>query len=220
MTSLQNKVVLITGSSIGIGRETAYKLAKEKCRLIITFFKDKKEGEITAKKCLELGSPEVLLLQLNVMDDKSIKNAVEKVISKFKYINILINNAGVVVWKYLKDQTFQDIENQIRTNLEGLIKITKEFLPIINEMIINISSEAGLHGYDELTTYCASKFGVIGFTQSLAKELKIKVYAICPGAYATRMNNFQGMPVEQAAQRILDVAKGKCNLKSGDYIKI
>ena len=159
---LKNKVVLITGSSLGIGRETAFKFAKEGCKVVVTYFKDKKEGEKVAKKCIELGASEVIVLQLNVMDDKSIKDCVKKTIEKFNHIDILINNAGIVVWKNLKEQSFEYIENEVRTNLEGLIKMTRECLPYIKETIINISSGAGKDAFAGLSTYCATKFGVRG----------------------------------------------------------
>lgn len=210
MDNLRNKVVLITGASIGIGRETAYRFAKEKCRLVITYYKDKKEAFEVQKKCLGLGANDVLVLQLNVMDNKSIKNCVKKAIDKFKEISILINNAGIVAWKELKDQTYQDIEDQIRTNLEGLIKVTKECLPYIKDAIINISSSAGKHGYKDITTYCATKFGVRGFSQALAHELrKTRIYNVNPGTTATRMTDFTGVSPDKVAQVILDTAKGK-----------
>ena len=210
MVDLKNMVVLITGSSIGIGRETAFKFAKEGCKVIVTYYKDKKEGEQVARRCLELGASDILLLQLNVMDNTSIKNCAKNIVEKFKTIDILINNAGIVVWKQLKEQTFEDIENEVRTNLEGLIKMTKACLPYIKETIINISSGAGKDAFAGLSTYCATKFGVRGFTQAIAQELSnIKVYSVNPGTTATRMNNFRGIPPENVAEIILRTAKGE-----------
>lgn len=210
MNNLKDKVVLITGSSLGIGKETAFKFAGENCKVIVTYFKDKNEGLAVAKKCSELGASDVLFLQLNIMDNLSIKNCVKKIIKKFKQIDFLVNNAGIVVWKRLKEQTFEDIENQVRTNLEGLIKVTRECLPYIKEAIINISSGAGKSAYGGLSTYCATKFGVRGFTQSIAQELKeINVFSVNPGQTATRMNNFTGTPPEKVADIILKAAKGE-----------
>ena len=166
--SLKDKIVLITGSSLGIGRETAFKFAEEGAKVVITFYKDKKEGKEVVKKCFDSGASDVLFVQLNVMDDTSIKNCVKNIIQKFNHIDILINNAGIVVWKKFKDQTYEDIENQVRTNLEGLIKITKECIPYIKEAIINISSGAGKDAFAGLSTYCSTKFGVRGFTQAIA----------------------------------------------------
>lgn len=167
--SLKNKIVLITGSSIGIGRETAQVFAEEGCKLVITYYKDKSDGEKVALKCKELGAADVLILPLNVADDKSISNIVKETVKKFGAIDILINNAGIIVWKHFSEQSKGEIEEQLRVNLEGLIKMTKECLPHIKEAIINISSGAGLEGYETLTTYCATKFGVRGFTQALAQ---------------------------------------------------
>ena len=218
---LKNKVVLVTGSSLGIGSETAYKFAKESCKVIVTYYNDKNEGLAVAKKCMNLGASDALVLQLNVMEDKSIKDAVKKIIGKFKVIDILINNAGIIVWKSFKDQTYEDIENQIRTNFIGLVKMTKACLPYVKYTIINIASGAGLEGYPDITTYCGTKFAVRGFSQALAQELKnVKVYVINPGVTATRMNDFKGLPPEKVADIILNSAKGAYELKSGSDVNI
>jgi len=219
--SLKNKVVLITGSSIGIGAETAYLFAKERCKVIITYYKDKEEADKVRLKCKGLGASEVLVLPLNIMDDKSISNCVEETVKKFTFIDILLNNAGIVVWKHFKDQSKKEIEEQLRVNLEGLIKMTKESLPYIKDAIVNISSGAGLEGYETLTTYCATKFGVRGFTQALALELpNIKLYSINPGTTATRMNDFKGLPPIEVAKIILNAVMGKYKVPSGGGINV
>lgn len=221
MADLKNKVVLITGSSLGIGREAAFKFAKEGCKLIITYYKDKKEGEDTAKKCIDLGSSDVLSLQLNVMDNSSIKNCAKKSIEKFGHIDILVNNAGIVNWKNLEEQAFEEIEDEVKTNLEGLIKMTRECLPYIKEAIINISSGAGKSAFAGLSTYCATKFGVRGFTQAIAQELRhLKVCSINPGATATRMNDFHGTSPEKVAEVILKAAKGDIKPDSSKDIDV
>lgn len=131
-----NKIVLITGSSNGIGRETAFKFAATKAKVVITYCNDRPGGQNTEKRCRELGASETLLLKLDLRDNKSILNAVDKVVKTFGKIDILINNAGVGVWKPLKEQNLADIEDQIRTNLEGLIKMTRTCLPHVKDMII------------------------------------------------------------------------------------
>jgi 3-oxoacyl-[acyl-carrier protein] reductase len=126
-----------------------------------------------------------------------------------------------VTWKPLKKQSPGDIENQIRTNLEGLIKMTRRCLPHVKEMIINIASGAGKTGFADLTTYCATKFGVRGFTQSLAEEVtKIKIYSVNPDMTATRMTNFEGRPPEQVARVVLNTAKGMYKVQSGSDIDV
>lgn len=221
MNDLKGKVVLITGSSIGIGRETAYKFSQKGCKVVITYYKDKKEGEEVAKKCLDAGASEVILLQLNVMENASIKNCVKRVIEKFKSIDILVNNAGIVVWKQLREQTLEDIENEVRTNLEGLIKMTRECLPHIKEAVINISSGAGKDAFAGLSTYCATKFGVRGFTQAIAQELKgIKVFSVNPSSTATRMTNFHGTEPKNVAEIILKAAKGEIKADSSRDVDV
>lgn len=218
---MKNKVVLITGSSIGIGREDAFRFSQAGCKVAITYYKDREDAEKTAKKCMDLGAADAFVFYLNVMDDASIKTAVRQVVDRYGKISILINNAGVIVWRRLEEQEFDDIASQIRTNLEGLIKVTKECLPFVQDTIINMASGAGLTGYADLTVYCATKWGVRGFTKSLAEELpKIKVYVVNPGAIATRMTDFRGMAPEKVAEVVFNLASGRYRLKSGSDVNI
>ncbi len=214
------KVVLITGSSEGIGRETAFKFAEEKAALVITYRKDRKEALETAEKCRNKGAADVFVLELDVSDDKSIRQCVKDVVKKFNHISILINNAGILKENLFKKQSFGDIEAQVNVNLTGLMKMTHEALPFVKDMIINIASGAGKTAYETLVPYCATKFGVRGFTQGLAQELKIPVYAVNPGMTATRMTNFKGIPPEKVAQVIFNSAKGKYRVKSGGDIDV
>jgi NAD(P)-dependent dehydrogenase (short-subunit alcohol dehydrogenase family) len=218
---MKNKVVLITGSSNGIGRETAFKFASENAKVVLTYCNDRKGGQNTEKRCKELGASETLLIELDLRDNKSILNAVDKVVQTFGMIDILINNAGFLVWKPLKKQSLADIEDQIRTNLEGLIKMTLSCLPYIKDMIINIASGAGQTGFAELAPYCATKFGVRGFTQALAQEMsRPKIYAVNPDMTKTRMTSFKGRPAEQVARVVLNTAKGNYKKTSGSDINV
>jgi len=127
------------------------------------------------------------------MDDESILHAVDEVVQEYKKIDILINNAGILSWTSLQNQNFKDIEIQVRTNLEGLMKMTRACLPYVKDTIINIGSIAGTTSMEELTVLCATKFGVRGFTQALAKELRhVNVYSVNPDFIATRMTDFKG----------------------------
>lgn len=221
---LKDKIVLITGSSIGIGRETAIKFAEKGAKVIITYFQDKEEGIKTHEECKKYN--ESYLIPLNLLNDESINSAFNFVKEKFGKLHILINNAGIIYWKRLMDQNFEEIKNQIGVNLEGLIKITRAFLPMFYEqkegIIINISSGAGKYGFENLTTYCATKFGVRGFTQALAKELPegIRTYCVNPGMTATRMTNFRGTDPKKVAEIIVKTAEEKLNKNSGDDIDV
>lgn len=218
--SNMDKVVLITGSSIGIGRYTAYEFAKAGDRVIVTYCKDREEADKTFEKCKELGMKDGLLLHLDLRDNLSIRECIRRSVEKYHSIDILINNAGVIAWKPLLEQSFEEIEDQVRVNLEGLIKMTREALPYVKEMIINIASGAGKYGFPELTTYCATKFGVRGFTQALAEEVPLKVYSVNPGMTATRMTGYRGVHPEAVARIIFNTAEGHYRKPSGSDIDL
>jgi 3-oxoacyl-[acyl-carrier protein] reductase len=221
---LKNKVVLITGSSIGIGAESAVLFAKEGCKVVVTYNKDKKNGEKVVIECRK--HSEAILIHLDVTDEKSIKKALKDSIKAFSRIDILINNAGLITWKYLEKQSLREIDDQIDVNLKGLIKTTSIFLPILlsqkKGIIINIASGAGITAYTELSTYCATKFGVRGFSQALAGELpeQIRVYVVNPGMTATRMTDYQGVDPKEVANVILNTAKERLGKASGDDVDV
>jgi len=217
---MKDKVVLITGSSEGIGRATAFQFAEAGCRLVITYRKDRKEALQAADDCRKRGASDILVLQLDISSDKSIRQCVKSVVKKFGHISILINNAGVIRWKPFKSQSFEDLEHQVNVNLLGTMKMTLEALPYVKDMIINIASGAGKMAFADLVPYCATKFGVRGFTQGLALELKIPVYVVNPGMTATKMTNFKGVKPERVAEVILNTAKGKYEVKSGGDVDV
>lgn len=218
---LKDKVVLITGSSLGIGRETAYKFAAEGCRVIVTYYEEKEDAEKAGNKCKEVGANDVLVAHLDVTDDKSIRELVEQVKERFGRIGVLINNAGICNYKLFEEQTFEEIHKEIVTNLEGTIKVTHACLSLIEDMVINVGSKAGVYGEKYMTTYGATKWGVRGFTKALAEEKgDIKVYVVNPAQTATRMGDFLGTPPEQVAQVIVRLAKEEYNLPSGADINI
>jgi len=114
----------------------------------------------------------------------------------------------------------------VETNLLGVMNLTLEVLPHLKKqdegVIINVASVAGKEPYGELTPYCATKFGLRGFTQALAIELpeKIKIYSVNPGMTKTRMTGFRGDPVDKVAQIIVNAAQGKIKKKPGSDIDV
>ncbi|MCX8166823.1 MAG: SDR family oxidoreductase [Candidatus Micrarchaeota archaeon] len=211
--SLVGTTVAITGSSKGIGEEIAYIFAENKANLILTYNEDKTGIERVASNCVKKGKNEISVefYKLDLTSNESITSFFDNVKKNHKKIDVLINNAGYIQWKRLEEQTFEEIERQIRTNLEGLIKLTKLFIPLVRGgMIINIASGAGKEGYATLSTYCSTKFGVRGFTQSLAKELKdVSVVSVNPGMTSTRMTNFRGIHPRKVAEVVLKVCNGE-----------
>lgn len=215
---LKDKIVLITGSSKGIGEAIAHAFSKEKCKVVVTYNSDPDSAEKVGQKCKELGASDVLVLNLNILDNESIKSIASLIEDKFGHIDILVNNAGVISWEKFEKETLLDIEMQVRVNLEGVIKMTSASLPLLKEGLINIASRAGHVPYPGRATYCATKFGVVGFTKSLALEYpNLKMFTVSPGATKTEMWDFEsGADPEKVAGMIVKAWKGEVTLKDGD----
>ena len=221
MAGKSTGTVVITGASEGIGRETAFRFARDKWDVVLTYHKDEEEGNDARSRCDELGARSSLLLQLDVSDPSSIKRCVGEIVHRMGKVNVLVNNAGIDVWKPLREQTPEEVSRQVRTNLEGLIIMTLEMLPHLEGTIINLGSRAGIEGYSGITVYSATKAGIRGFTLSLAKEEKgLKVYTVYPGGTATQMTGYRGDPPERVAEVIFDAAVGRYPLPSGSDIPI
>jgi len=215
------KTVFITGASSGIGRQTAFFFAREKYRLMLTYYQNEQEGQETREECLRLGAQDVLLFQIDLTDDQSIRNVVRQIIDKYHQIDILINNAGMLIKGNLAERSFEQISQEMKANLEGPIKLTKECLPYIKESIINIGSHLGLQGKGGLTVYSATKFGLRGLSQSLAKELPhLKIYTVNPCLTATKMGSPEGIHPAQVAEIIFQAAQGNYRAKSGADINV
>lgn len=210
---LKDRVVLVTGGSDGIGAEAAKLFAQKGCHVAITYNSQKKKAEDISKECKKFRDSVAVHLDINSED--SINDYVESVIDKFGAIDILVNNAGVAIWKEFQEQSLTHIDNQVNTNLKGLIKMTKAVLPYMQGqeegMIINLGSGAGKTGYSILPVYCATKFGVRGFTQALSQGLPkgIKICTLNPGMTSTKMTNFQGVPAKDVAEIIVKTASEK-----------
>jgi NAD(P)-dependent dehydrogenase (short-subunit alcohol dehydrogenase family) len=191
---VSSKVAVITGASRGLGYSLARRFAQEGCDLAI-ISRNIEKLEYAKKKIIE-SHPEVKVLPLkcDLRDQSEITNAISKIDKTFRRIDTLINNAGVRSASSVLDMSLQMWEDTIDTNLTSVFLMVKYSLPLLEKsskpIIINLSSVRGLVGHSDLSAYSASKFGIIGFTQSLADELKnegIEVYCICPGAIDTEM---------------------------------
>jgi NAD(P)-dependent dehydrogenase (short-subunit alcohol dehydrogenase family) len=218
---LAGKAVLVTGAGIGIGRETALRFATAGCRLALTYFEHRAEAEDVADRCRGLGAPDVVVCPLQLADDASILALRDVVSARFGALDILVNNAGVVVWRPFLEQDFGEIEGQLVADLLGLMKVTHVFLLLVSDAIINIGSTAALHGTATAVPYCASKWGVRGFTKALALEHpEVRIFCVHPGRTATRMNDFVGASPEAAAEVVLRVARGEIAVEPGGDVVV
>jgi 3-oxoacyl-[acyl-carrier protein] reductase len=188
MQSLQNKTIIITGGSKGIGRVLALRVAKEGANVVITG-RNKADVEGTCRE-LEKMSGKVLAIPSDVSTYDDVKKIVKDTVNEFGDIHILVNNAGIMTHKYLKDFDIEDWKKVIEVNLFGTMMMCKEVLPHMEKLssttggtIINVCSTSGKRGYERGTAYTASKFALTGFSESLFKEVRehnIRVVAIYP----------------------------------------
>jgi NAD(P)-dependent dehydrogenase (short-subunit alcohol dehydrogenase family) len=222
--NLEGKTILVTGSSSGIGRETALRLARERCRLILTYFRGERAGKEVLKECLK--HSDAALYRLNVRDEGSIRRLVKSITDRFSSLDILINVAGVLAEKPLMEQSAEDTANQVGVNLLGLINVTRSFLLLLQRqkeaVIVNIASGLAKEVLQELTVYCATKWGVRGFTRAIALELpdRVRVYCVNPGLTATRMTDYQGVDPADVAKIVVRTAAEKLRKKSGDDVDV
>jgi|SRR3989344_409660 len=212
------KRVFITGASKGIGQATAYEFSRHKWGVVFTYNKDLKGARETASECKRLGASSVEFFRLDVAKDVDIRRVAKQV----RKVDVLVNNAGVLVhWGKFEKIKFEEIEKILRTNLEGMIKLTAALLPNVKSVIVNIASRAGKFAHKNDIVYCASKFGVRGFTQGLADEFpKLKIFAVNPGLVATDMTEFEGAAPSRVAKIIYEVVVGKRLVKSGGDVDV
>ena len=192
MTDLKNKTALVTGAGKGIGKAIALALAKEGVNVILVARTQKDIDSVAAKvRSLRV---KALAITADVADINSVNAAVEKALNEFGAIDILINNAGIASFGKFLELEPTDWERIIQVNLMGPYYVTRAVVPNMIERqtgdIINISSTAGLAGNALTSAYSASKFALLGLTDSLMQEMRkhnIRVTALTPSTVATDM---------------------------------
>ena len=192
MTDLKNKTALVTGAGKGIGKAIALALAKEGVNVILVARTQKDIDSVAAKvRSLRV---KALAITADVADINSVNAAVEKALNEFGAIDILINNAGIASFGKFLELEPTDWERIIQVNLMGPYYVTRAVVPNMIERqtgdIINISSTAGLAGNAMTSAYSASKFALLGLTDSLMQEMRkhnIRVTALTPSTVATDM---------------------------------
>ncbi len=218
------RVVMITGSTRGIGLATAAEFLKNGDRVVI--FCRHREHVLKAKGHLaSLGPSEnILPLTGDVRKEKDVKRIVGGCLKHFGRIDLLINNAGIAAYKPVEETSAREWDDILDTNLKGTFLFIRQVVPVMKKqgsgMIINISSGLGVEGQANFSAYCASKFGVIGLTQVVADETKesdLHMYAVLPGAVNTTLVSDSGLDLDPAellapeylAGKIFEAARGK-----------
>ena len=183
---LKDKVAIVTGAGTGIGRAIALAYVQEGASVVLVG-RTQETLATVAEEVIALGG-EALVVRASVSKPPEVRRVVEEALARFGKVQILVNNAGVFIYKGFLDLSLEDWDETIDTNLKGIFLCCQAVLPgMIKQKqgnIINISSIHGKIGDANLSAHCASKFGVIGLTQALAREVidhNINVNVICPG---------------------------------------
>jgi hypothetical protein len=212
---LSGKVSIVTGASSGIGQATARALIKEGARVVLSA---RSEGKLQALQ-QELGKNSAAIA-CDVRSEESVRLLVKSAAEQFEGLDILVNAAGLGHHVAVAGTTAEQWNETLETNLRGIFFTCRELLPHLSDkggQIINIASGAGYNGIANMAAYCASKFGVVGFTESLALEVRnqnIRVCCIAPGSVKTRFGDepasekkpYSLFP-EEVAEIILSVLK-------------
>ena len=193
------KVALVTGSSSGIGLETALALAREGYFTYASMRDTKKSKELLEKAKKENLSPTVI--SLDVDKPESVKSAISQIMKEKQRIDVLVNNAGYGIFGCLEDLTIDELKEQFETNFFSIVRLIQEIAPIMRKQqagtIVNVSSVAGRIGFPGTPAYISSKFALEGLSECLRYELApfgINTIIIEPGAIKTNFFGSMRMP--------------------------
>lgn len=202
----RKKVAVVTGASRGIGKAVAKKLAQEGFSVQL-FGRNKVKLSSFQKKLNKFGSHSNYFAG-DIADANFVNISIAKIIKEHKKIDLLVNNAGVAVFKKFVDTSLDDFRTQIDANLMGTFNFTKAVIPNMIKRnkgdIVNIISQAGKFGFQFGSTYGATKHAVLGFSKSLMLEVRkhnIRIISICPGSVDTEM--ISGSPIHKEIKQVL-----------------
>ncbi len=187
---LTGKVAIITGASAGIGKASALALAAEGATIILAARRAERLEELVAE-IEKLGAKAAIVVG-DAREEKTALDAVKTALSFGGRIDILLNNAGMGIYKNLVDTSLEDYDTMMDTNFRSGFLFTRYVVPEMIKQgsgtVLMLSSMAGVYGFAGEAVYCATKFAQVGFAQALDRELRphgIKVGAICPGGVKT-----------------------------------
>jgi 3-oxoacyl-[acyl-carrier protein] reductase len=192
MQLLENKVAIVTGSSRGIGRAIALAFAQEGCKVVVNYCRSKEKAMEVSAEIVRINPNGSIVVQADVSAEVEVERMVDKTITAFGKLHILVNNAGVAHKSAFVDISLSEWEHIIQNNLTSVFLCTRIAIPHLLKngwgRIINISSTSGITGGTSGAHYAAAKGGVIAFTKALSSEFAqhgITVNAIVPSKIET-----------------------------------
>ena len=203
--ALSEQVAIVTGGGSGIGRAFAEALASAGTRVVIasrrTDVLRRTADEINAA----IGSELVFPYEFDIRDRAQTEELVADVYGRWQAIDVLINNSGLAVSETVDEITDDGWETVMDTNLRGVMQLVRAALPFMRKNdfgdIVNVSSQAGKHGYADVPSYCASKFGLLGYAEALRDDVRktganIRVFNFCPGLVDVENSRIDQSPRE------------------------
>ena len=208
MREFENKVFVVTGASSGIGRATALMAVERGARVSFVARRGKELNTLTAN----LEPSRIEALPADVTNEEDRQHIVERTLSRFGGIDVLVNAAGIIANGTIENTTLEQWDAMFDINLRSLFRLTQLALPSIIERkgnIVNVSSVTGIRSFPNVLAYCASKAGVDQLTHCTALELGskgVRINAVNPGVVVTNLHRNGGMP-EETYQKFLEHSK-------------
>jgi len=206
-----DKVVLVTGSSRGIGAGMITAFGQRGARCIVNYVEDAAGRNRTDAEQVGAAIANSQVIQCNVSDPEQVAARMKSIHEQFGGLDILVNNAGILQDRSIRKMSVQDWENVLRVNLTGAFNCIQHAIPILRSggRIVNISSVSGQLGFFGQANYASSKAGVIALAKVAARELaknQITVNAVAPGFINTEMS--KGMPEDVTKQFLAQIPVG------------
>ncbi|MGK0379996.1 MAG: 3-oxoacyl-[acyl-carrier protein] reductase, partial [Patiriisocius sp.] len=191
MEKLKGKVIIITGSSRGIGSTIAKTLAKNGAKVVVNYSGNEETAKIVVNEIIQRGG-QAIAIKADVSKSEDVKRLFQKTIEKFEKVDVLINNAGIAIYKLIKDTTDEDFDRIFDINVKGVFNTMREASTLLedNGRIINFSSSVTRLMLPTYGTYSATKAAVEQLTRVFSKEIGTKgitVNSISPGPVNTEL---------------------------------
>lgn len=202
---LADQVALVTGGGTGIGRAFTEALALAGARVVIASRREEVLARTAAEINRSCGAERVFPYACDIRNLEEINALVDYIIDRWRALDVVINNSGLAVPETVEQISEAGWDKVFETNVRGVMQLVRAALPhmIANDFgdIINVSSQAGKHGYADVPSYCASKFGLLGYAEALRDHVRktganIRVFNFCPGLVDVDHNRPEQTPRE------------------------